>query len=105
VAERLLEHRVHLDRHEDAVGPLGRVAHLQLTTEDPIGKAIKAGNTWLTVVGVLDDRSVTKETSERLGVRDPNMDVYVPIHTMLLRYRNRAQVTQRDVETAARNDN
>jgi putative ABC transport system permease protein len=75
------------------------------TTEDPVGKPIKAGNTWLTVVGVLDDRSVTKETSERLGVRDPNMDVYVPIHTMLLRYRNRAQVTQRDVETAARNDN
>ncbi|MFN8573985.1 MAG: ABC transporter permease [Gemmatimonadaceae bacterium] len=75
------------------------------TTEDPIGKTIKAGNSWLTVVGVLADRSVSKETSQRLGVRDPNMDVYVPLHTMLLRYRNRAQLTQQDIEQAARAEN
>jgi putative ABC transport system permease protein len=72
------------------------------TTEDPIGKPLKAGDVWVTVVGVLDDRNVSKETSERLGVRDPNMDVYVPLHTMLLRFRNRAQVTERDVQLAAR---
>ncbi len=75
------------------------------TTEDPIGKPIKAGDTWLTVVGVLDDRTVSKETSERLGVRDPNMDVFVPLQTMLLRFRNRAQLTARDVEQAARAQN
>jgi putative ABC transport system permease protein len=72
------------------------------TTENPIGRPLKAGDIWLTVVGVLEDRTVSKETSERLGVRDPNMDVYVPLHTMLLRFRNRAQVTQRDVEMASR---
>jgi len=72
------------------------------TTEDPIGKPLKAGDIWVTVVGVLDDRTVSKETSERLGVRDPNMDVYVPLRTMLLRFRNRAQVTERDVQQAAR---
>ncbi|MBV6521679.1 MAG: Macrolide export ATP-binding/permease protein MacB [Gemmatimonadaceae bacterium] len=75
------------------------------TTEDPIGKPIKAGDTWLTVVGVLDDRTVSKETSERLGVRDPNMDVFVPLHTMLGRFRNRAQLTTRDIEQAARAQN
>jgi putative ABC transport system permease protein len=75
------------------------------TTEDPIGKPIKAGDTWLTVVGVLDDRVVSQEVSERLGVRDPNMDVYVPIHTMLMRYRNRSQVTRQEVEQAARQFN
>jgi putative ABC transport system permease protein len=72
------------------------------TTEDPIGKPLKAGDIWVTVVGVLDDRTVSKETSERLGVRDPNMDVYVPLHAMLLRFRNRSQVTERDVQQAAR---
>jgi putative ABC transport system permease protein len=72
------------------------------TTEDPIGKPIKAGDNWLTVVGVLDDRLVSKEVSERLGVRDPNMDVYVPITTMLVRFRNRSQVTQQEVEMASR---
>ena len=33
------------------------------------------------------------------------MDVYAPIHTTLTRYRNRAKVTQRDIELAARTDN
>ena len=72
------------------------------TTEDPIGKPIKVGETWLTVAGVLADRRVSSETVQRLGIRDANMDVYVPVHTMLLRFRNRARVTQRDIEMAAR---
>ena len=72
------------------------------TTEDPIGRTIKAGNQWLTVVGVLADRKVSAETAQRLGIRDANMDVYVPLPTMLLRYRNRAEVTQQEMELAAR---
>jgi putative ABC transport system permease protein len=72
------------------------------TTEDPIGRRIKVGETWLTVLGVLADRRVTSATAQRLGIRDANMDVYVPVHTMLLRFRNRAQLTQRDIELAAR---
>jgi putative ABC transport system permease protein len=72
------------------------------TTENPVGKTIKVGETWLTVVGVLADRRVSNETATRLGIRDANMDVYVPVHTMLLRFRNRAQLTQRDIELASR---
>ena len=74
------------------------------TTEDPVGKPLKVGETWLTVVGVLNDRAVSSETSQRLGIRDANMDVYVPIHTVLTRYRNRAKVTERDIEMASRTD-
>ncbi|MGE0352841.1 MAG: ABC transporter permease [Gemmatimonadales bacterium] len=72
------------------------------TTEDPIGKDIKVGNVWLTVIGVLEDRHVTGEAASRLGIRDANMDVYVPVRTALLRYRNRALVTQQDIEAASR---
>jgi putative ABC transport system permease protein len=72
------------------------------TTENPVGKTIKVGETWVTVVGVLADRRVSDETAARLGIRDANMDVYIPVHTMLLRFRNRAQLTQRDIELASR---
>ncbi|NOT09256.1 MAG: FtsX-like permease family protein [Gemmatimonadales bacterium] len=72
------------------------------TTEDPIGKPLKVGEIWVTVVGVLEDRRFSDQTASRLGIRDANMDVYVPVHTMLLRFRNRAQVTQRDIELASR---
>ena len=75
------------------------------TTEEPIGKPIKVGNVWLTVVGVLEDRKVSNQTAQKLGIRDANMDVYVPLSTMLLRYRNRSQVTERDVQQASREFN
>ena len=72
------------------------------TTEEPIGRSLKVGSQWLTVVGVLEDRKVSAETAQRLGIRDANMDVYVPLPTMLLRFRNRAEITQQEMELAAR---
>jgi putative ABC transport system permease protein len=75
------------------------------TSEDAIGRPMKVGDTWVTVVGVLTDRRVSDEAASKLGVRDANMDVYVPARTMLLRFRDRARVTQRDIEQAARADN
>jgi putative ABC transport system permease protein len=72
------------------------------TTQEPVGQAIKVGDSWLTVIGVLKDRRVSNETAQRLGIRDPNMDVYVPVRTMLLRYRDRAQLNQKDIQDAAR---
>ena len=72
------------------------------TTEDPVGRTIKVGDTWLTVIGVLKDRKLSDQTAARLGIRDANMDVYVPLHTMLIRYRNRAQLTQQEIEQASR---
>jgi putative ABC transport system permease protein len=75
------------------------------TTESPIGHTIKVGTQWLTVVGVLEDRKVSSETAKHLGIRDASMDVYVPLPTMLLRFRNRGEVTQAEMELAAREDN
>src|SRR5215212_1486841 len=75
------------------------------TTEDPIGHTVKVGNQWLTIVGVLQDRKVSGESAKRLGIRDADMDVYVPLPTMLLRFRNRSEVTQTDMEVASNRDN
>jgi putative ABC transport system permease protein len=75
------------------------------TTENPIGHTIKLGSQWLTVVGVLGDRKVSTESAKRLGIRDVEMDVYVPLSTMLLRFRNRSEVTQSEIEVASKQDN
>ena len=72
------------------------------TREQPIGSTIKVGDVWLTVIGVLENRMVTDQAAQRLGIRDHNMDVYIPLATMLVRYRNRAQVTSRDIQAASR---
>ena len=63
-------------------------------TEDPIGKYIKCGNNWLKVVGMLEERLISSGSISNLGIRDYNMDVYVPLQTMLIRYKNRSLVTR-----------
>jgi putative ABC transport system permease protein len=75
------------------------------TTQDPIGHTVKLGTQWLSIVGVLEDRKVSAESAKRLGIRDADMDVYVPLPTMLLRFRNRSEVTQSDIEVASKQDN
>ncbi len=70
--------------------------------QDPIGGRIKCGNLWLTVIGVLKERRVSKENIQHLGLRDFNYDVYTPVNTLLLRYKNRTLVTKLDVQKASR---
>ncbi|UII20337.1 ABC transporter permease [Fulvivirga ligni] len=69
-------------------------------TEDPIGKTIKCGNNWLTIVGVLKERIISEHSINNLGIRDYNMDVYTPLQTVLIRYRNRDLITQAMIQQA-----
>lgn len=73
-------------------------------TEEPIGKQIKCGKNWLTIVGVLGGRNISKNIRDELGIRNYDLDIYVPIQTMLLRYKNRSLVT-RTALTRAQWDN
>lgn len=77
--------------------------------QDPIGQQIKAGSVWLTVVGVLQERQLSTENIQNLGIRNYNLDIFVPVTTALLRYKNRAMVTGQEIQQAAaernRNDN
>lgn len=74
-------------------------------TENPIGKNIKVGTNWLTIVGVLKERIVSKNSISKLGIRDFNMDVYVPLQTMLVRYKNRDLVTAEELRLEAMKQN
>lgn len=66
--------------------------------QDPVGKFIKCGNNWLRVIGVMGERNVSKSSMNNLGIRDVNMDVYTPIKTILIRYRNRSLVTKASLQ-------
>lgn len=73
--------------------------------ESAVGKKIKAGNIWFTVVGVLKKRDLKTENIENLGIRNYNLDIYTPATTILLRYKNRGVVTGQDIESAASSNN
>jgi putative ABC transport system permease protein len=68
---------------------------------NPVGKYIKSGENWLKVVGVLKPRTISENSIKSLGIRDFNLDVYIPIKTMLLRYQNRSLITKSMIEKAA----
>jgi putative ABC transport system permease protein len=62
-------------------------------TEDPLGKNIKVGQHWLTIIGVLNERLVSSNSISKLGIRDFNMDIYTPVQSVLVRYKNRDKIT------------
>ncbi len=72
--------------------------------ENPLGKRIKVGKHWLKIIGVLQKRYISKKSISNLGIRDYNMDVYAPLNTVLLRYKNRALVTEAMINRNRRND-
>jgi putative ABC transport system permease protein len=69
--------------------------------ENPLGKSIKVGQHWLTIIGVLEERKVSSNSISKLGIRDFNMDVYAPLETMLIRYRDRDKITREALQLAA----
>ena len=73
--------------------------------EPPLGQRIKCGNLWLTVVGVLEQRYLAKDSLQHLGIRNYNLDIYTPINTQLLRFSDRARLTEQDLREAQQNDN
>lgn len=90
---RLAEGSMFTENHMtngDPVCIIGRsVVSKFFSKENPIGKRIKSGNQWLEVIGVMEERYVSEQSISKLGIRDFNMDVYVPIQTMLVRFKNR----------------
>jgi len=60
--------------------------------ESPIGKHIKCGHIWLKVIGVLEGPKYNIETRIDLGVGDYSQNIFAPLSTLLLRYKDRSIV-------------
>ena len=73
------------------------------TGESALGRQIKVKDVWLQVIGIIDEKLISDKAQENLGIRDLNQDVYIPIKTFLVRYRDRKIIT--DDYEANRNDN
>ncbi|PCH68337.1 MAG: hypothetical protein COC01_03995 [Bacteroidetes bacterium] len=61
--------------------------------ESPLGKWIKCGEIWLKVIGILKSKQISENAIKNLNIRDYNKDIYVPVQTMLIRFKNRALIS------------
>jgi putative ABC transport system permease protein len=72
--------------------------------ENPVGKQVKVGNNWLTVLGVVEDRIGVGENVSNLGISEYGSMVYTPVQTALLRFMDRSAITITEIQrTRGRN--
>lgn len=62
--------------------------------EDAIGKKIRCGNVWLTVIGVVEKQQFNTSSDEALSISSTDNRIFVPVKTMLMRYRNRTLIRE-----------
>lgn len=66
--------------------------------DDPIGKSIKCGKIWLKVIGVAERRDFTASASDEMGISSSDNKIFVPIQTLLLRFKDRSLIRADEVE-------
>jgi putative ABC transport system permease protein len=72
------------------------------STQDPIGKYIKCGDTWLKVIGLIEKRDFTASASDEMGISSTDNKIFVPVKTMLLRFKDRARLDPEKMESVVR---
>lgn len=90
-------------KHAASVCIIGKnISTTLFPTQNPHGKYIKCGNLWLKVIDVLENKNINKKDIQKLSIRDINDDIFIPVNTMLLRYKNRSLITKSDIAQEAR---
>jgi putative ABC transport system permease protein len=70
--------------------------------QSALGKYIKVKDVWLQVIGVIEEKFISNSAQENLGIRDLNQDIYIPINTFLVRYKDRKIISDDPIESGSR---
>ncbi len=65
--------------------------------QNPIGEYIKCGQNWLKIIGVVERRDFTASASDELGISSSDNKIFIPVQTMLLRFKNRSLIRADEV--------
>jgi putative ABC transport system permease protein len=68
--------------------------------DNPIGKQIKCGQIWLKIIGVVERRDFTVSASDELGISSSDNKIFIPVQTMLLRFKNRSLLRADEIAKA-----
>ncbi len=68
--------------------------------ENPIGQYIKCGQIWLKIVGVVEQRDFTASASDELGISSSDNKIFIPVQTMLMRFKNRSLLRADEIAKA-----
>jgi putative ABC transport system permease protein len=97
VGKGRLFHETHFNQGDNVCIIGNAIATRLFKGANPIGKEVKCGNTWFSIIGIIKPRMTQSTQVEELSIRDYNDDVFIPIQTFLLRVKNRNRVDESDV--------
>jgi putative ABC transport system permease protein len=90
----------HHTYHFDPVCIIGKEVQAKLfPSTNPIGKRIKCGNIWYKIIDVLAPSGTVSDELREMGINQANEIVFVPIETLLLRYKNNQLVTEQMINS------
>ncbi len=69
-----------------------------------IGQRVKCGVIWYTVIDVIVSDDEVSDELESMGVNSMREEVFVPIQTLLLRYKNKGLITERLINSGYSED-
>jgi putative ABC transport system permease protein len=72
----------HLDGFSNVCVLGAEIGERLFVYENPLNKSIKVGGQWFRVIGVLSSKRIASSEVSKLGLRNFNLDVYVPLSTM-----------------------
>jgi putative ABC transport system permease protein len=64
-----------------------RVAQVLFPGQVAIGKSVKINHVWMTVVGVLRDKSMIKDEFQGIALKGEQNNIYIPLQTALMVFR------------------
>ncbi|MBZ0199470.1 MAG: ABC transporter permease [Ignavibacteriaceae bacterium] len=73
----------HLDSYENVCVIGAGIKDKLFKFENPVGKKIKFGNLWFSIIGVAGEKKVSAAGISGLGLRNYDDDIYLPITTMM----------------------
>jgi putative ABC transport system permease protein len=74
------------------------------TDEEALGKYIKCDNVWFQIIGVLAPETGVSDNTLDMGISSGDNSIYIPIQTLLLRYKNRSLVNARVIAESYESD-
>ncbi len=75
-----------------------KVEKTLFTGESALGKQVKVRDVWLKVIGVIEEKLISKTAQENLAIRDLNQDIYIPIKTFLVRFKDRKIISDQPID-------
>ncbi len=85
-------------KKSDAVCLIGSNLAIKLFAgKNPIGKTLKTNRLQLSIIGIISPGEKIGESLQNIGMNNYNDEIFVPINTVLRRYKDRGRITEKSL--------